>query len=130
MNRFGAGKDRAVLLGTIADRNDVIEFVIYESGYVLRGVLRDIDSDFVHDLDASRVHALGLSTGTVHFKPIARHLAKQSLRHLAASRIAGAQEQNAFFICHTQIPFLDASLRHPPQFSAKVATARTTTVLR
>jgi len=85
VNRLSPGKYRAVLFGSVADGDYVVEFFIYKFVYILRSVIRDIDSDFSHHFHASRMQAFGLSTRAVHVKSITRHTPKQSLRHLAAS---------------------------------------------
>lgn len=56
----------------------------------------DVDAKLLHYLDCARVDTLRLRTSRVDLETVARERAQQPLRHLAATGIAGAKEENFF----------------------------------
>ena len=91
-----SGKNRTFLRRRIADRNDGIEFLLFELRNRLGSVRGDVDPNFAHGFDSERADvSAGLASGAVHFVGVATKLAEQAFRHLAAHAIAGAQNKNA-----------------------------------
>jgi hypothetical protein len=61
-------------------------------------VLGDIHARFSHDFNGMRVHAVLLEAGGIGFDHIAFQMARPAFRHLAAAGIAGAEEQDFYFL--------------------------------
>jgi len=97
VDRFSAREYRAALFGPIADGDHIVKVVVGVDGDVFGGLMRDIDAQFLHCLDAPGMQPLRMGACAECFKPLAPEMPKQTLGHLAAGRIAGAQEENTLF---------------------------------
>src|SRR6266849_1244782 len=87
---------RAILRGVVAERDDVVEL----AGHIIelfRPPCADVNAALPHGLDGQRMDALGIrlraGAGRLHARRSQR--ARKALGHLAARRIAGADEQDA-----------------------------------
>src|SRR5690242_17553294 len=65
---------------------------------------RDINADFAHCRDSFRLNLSWGNAGAHYFKTIAGEMTQQAFSHLASCRVAGAQYQNAFTVCHNLPP--------------------------
>lgn len=92
---------RAVLLGLVAHGNQVLEQALAkELADALGARAGQVVADLGHHLDGERVDALRLQPGAVDFEMVAGHAPQKGFGHLAARRVAGAQENDALFVCH------------------------------
>jgi hypothetical protein len=82
----------AGLLGSVADRNDVVELLANVLVQSFRAVKGDIDTGFLHGLHCQLVQPDGIGSRAGRLIPIAGEMPKPPLSHLAAGRIAGTQE--------------------------------------
>ena len=65
---------------------------------------RDINSQFRHDRDSSRMHISGgFCSGRECFVSISVVTSEQTFRHLTAAGIASAQEQDSFSLRHRKV---------------------------
>jgi hypothetical protein len=86
---------RACLVGISAHRDHRGDFPIQKIVHVLRRVAGDVDPDFLHYLDCLRMHIAGrLRTGTVDLDEVTRGGAKTTLRHVTATRVSGAKDED------------------------------------
>ena len=90
MNRFRVGKDRTILLRAIADGDDVIEALPLKFLNILRSLLADIDTDFIHDFNRSRMRTFRCRSYAKYIVGITGEMANKAFGHLAAGRVAGA----------------------------------------
>src|ERR1039458_8756451 len=77
----------AAFFGVIAHGDHVVEGPAGEAIDVLGPVAADIDAELRHHGDGLRPDTAGAGTGGVYLHAIAGHVAKQSLRHLAAGGV-------------------------------------------
>jgi hypothetical protein len=91
-----AGENGTALVGVIANRNHAIKLLIQKLIDGLRSMLRDIDPNLTHRLDGLRAHKAGRNARAENFKPIAGQMTQESFSHLAARRVARAENQNPF----------------------------------
>src|SRR5262245_44189575 len=76
-------------------------------------MMRDVDSDFLHDRNRVGSDVAWDETSAENFKAIARHLAQQALAHLAARYVAGADDQHSLFVSH-QFVIRVSGVAHSP----------------
>src|SRR4029453_3508865 len=100
MNGFRALKNRAVLFRTIAHRDDVIEPLILELAHILRPLLADIDSNFLHGRDCLRMKTFRSCARAEDLISITRKVSQKSFRHLASSRVACTYKKDLVFFCY------------------------------
>ena len=77
----------------------------------VRVVLGNVHPRFRHDLHRVRVHPVLLDPRRVGFDHVSLEVARPSLSHLAAARVAGAQEQHADAPAGPLLAYLHC--RHP-----------------
>lgn len=91
-------KIRARLIRVAAHGNDGFHIPIQKIVHVLRLMSGDIDVDFLESLNGLGVHKPGrLGTGALNIKKIAGGMAKNAFRHVTATGIAGAKNENGRF---------------------------------
>jgi hypothetical protein len=74
MSRCGrTRKDRARLLGTIADRDDIVEPLIDQFIDMLRSLVADIRTELLHGVHRRRVQASRMSTGAFRLEVVTRN---------------------------------------------------------
>jgi len=71
-----ARKDRTGLLGSIANRDDVVEGLPDKFLEMLRSIVSDIYADFMHGLDRHRIEASGMGPGTFGLEVVTRNEAE------------------------------------------------------
>src|SRR5690349_14683223 len=98
------GENRAALPRVVTDGDDVVESPARELVDRFRAVAGDVDSELLHRLDR-------LGTDVARARPRARDLergaavvAQQPLGHLAAGRVARAENENTGAIRHRSSP--------------------------
>jgi hypothetical protein len=84
MDRLGAGKNGTFLLCSIANSNHVVESLVRISREIFGNLVRDIDSDFLHDFNRAVMQLLWMRSRTEYVEPVPGFLAKQTFGHLAA----------------------------------------------
>jgi len=89
------GDVRTGLAGLVADSDDVIPLPIGQFRNGLSVVLGDVYAHLLHGGDGVGVKAGGVGASAENFYRIAQLLPKESLGHLAAGAIVGAQHQDA-----------------------------------
>jgi ribosomal protein S13 len=80
----------------IANRDHVIKLLIQKFIDGLRSMLGDVDPNLTHRIDRLRPYKACHNARTENFKPIAGQMTQESFSHLAARRVAGAENQNPF----------------------------------
>jgi len=71
-----ARKDRTRLLGSIANRDDVVEGLPDKVLEMLRSIVSDIYADFMHGLDRHSIEASGMGPGTFGLEAVNRNEAE------------------------------------------------------
>ena len=101
VNSFGpAGKYRTTLFGVVANGYDVIKRNVQKLIKAFRTLIRYVYSDLGHCGDRLRPHKTRNRPCAFDLKPVARDMPQQSLGHLAACRVPGAEYQYfLFFHC-------------------------------
>jgi hypothetical protein len=94
LTKADTGEDWATVPRAITNRDDVREVQAEESGYILRTLTRDINSDFAHGFNRQRIQSARLQAGTLRVEPITSELPQPSFRHLAAAGVASAEKQD------------------------------------
>src|SRR5215831_4474759 len=61
---------------------------------------RDIDSDLLHRQNRFPLDGSRIDTGALDFKAVAGVVAQQTFRHLTASRVSSAKNQDSFLVTH------------------------------
>ena len=93
--RSRAWEYRARLPGRVADGDHPVERLAEEFIQTLRAMGGDVDADIAHRLDSVRIQPDWLRAGARGLESISGHVTQQSLRHLAATGVAGTQEQDS-----------------------------------
>src|SRR6202012_266958 len=90
-----AEKNRTRLASVVANRNHVVEPLTLEFVDMLRAVAGNIDADFSHDCDSFSSYFARFGSCAIDVEPVARIVAQQTFRHLAARRVSSAEDQHA-----------------------------------
>src|SRR5687767_2401466 len=92
-----APKVRAVLIGIVTDRDNVVKRVPGELIDALWFCTRDVDPDLFHCLNGKRIYTGGRLCA--RREDIQRRIkgTQKSFRHLGACAVSGAENQNALF---------------------------------
>ena len=84
-----------VLVGIVTDGDEVLEQKLAEIyAYALGCLAGNVNPGFLHHLGVKGINYLGFQAGAVGFEAISGILAQEGFCHLAAGRIAGAEELN------------------------------------
>src|SRR5688572_10233383 len=83
-------------------------------------MLRDVYPNLIHHHDGFGTHLSWRDSRTRDFEMVASEMTKQAFSHLAAGRVAGAQNQNALTLVH--VYFLRAASLPNPHYSALTET--------
>ncbi len=96
VNAFSASvENRATFLGVVAHSDDAVEVLPGEFLDRLRALARDVDPELPHNPDSFGAHVGRVSSRAENFVFRTGIVPEQSLRHLAAGRIPGAQYQDS-----------------------------------
>ena len=98
------GKDRAALVGLVADRHDDVKGDVEQFADVLAAVPRDVHPGLRHHLDGPGVQSVGLDPRGPGIDGVCLECACPPLSHLAAAGVAGAEKQD-LESCHRQASF-------------------------
>jgi hypothetical protein len=121
MSVFNVGRKKwASLLCVGANRHYELDRRAQQLLNVLGLLPAYIDADLLHGLNGQRVNAPGANPSAHYSKPFARDMTQISLRHLAARRIAGTQEQDLRF--HGQLSF--TGMQQMPALFARLVSLR------
>lgn len=94
-----AGECRTTFVGTAANGDDIIPFLVEVGVDVGRNVVADVDTRFLHYFYGFRIDLLGrFRTTRKHFERCVERLEK-AVCHLAAAAVACAKDQNSHIVC-------------------------------
>ena len=88
----------AMLLGVVADGENVIEGLAGEFIHMLRALPGDVNAEFAHDGNGFAADWLGIRASAENFEAITGIVAEKAFGHLAARGISSAEDQDAQFI--------------------------------
>ena len=90
-----AGKDGAGLVGMAADGDDGFDFLAQKFIQMFRAMVRDINPHLLHDTDGQGMHIAGrFGAGALDIENITGGGAQKAFRQVAATGVAGAEDQN------------------------------------
>ena len=93
-----ARKDRAGLVRDAADRDHGLDRGVHELRHRLRAMAGDINADLLHHLNSERVNVTRrIRSGALHVERIAGGRAQDAFGEMAATRVAGAEDENGGF---------------------------------
>ena len=81
----GSGEDGTAFSCVVADRHNVWNVLPQKAHYILRVLVGDVDSNFVHGLDGKGIQSLRFNSRAQGFEFVSRHMPEITFRHLAAS---------------------------------------------